>query len=77
MAQQFEATLTGSDSTVDGWVTENGNGVYTFKSVDDSLELTIAKNEHGHWERVGGSEPYFSAWVEELAEQISINKTTI
>jgi hypothetical protein len=69
MEQQFEAVLTGTDTPVNGIVTQN-NGAYEFNSLDESLQLTIARNEQGHWERVAGSEPYLSGWVDELAEQI-------
>jgi hypothetical protein len=74
MEQQFEAVLTGSDTPVNGIVTQTNNGIYEFRALDDSLQLTIARNEHGNWERIAGSEPYLSGWVEELAEQI---QTTI
>ncbi|MDB5130053.1 hypothetical protein [Mucilaginibacter sp.] len=74
MEQQFEAVLTGSDTPVNGIVTRKSNGIYEFSALDESLQLTIARNEHGHWERIAGSEPYFSGWVDELAEQI---QTTI
>jgi hypothetical protein len=70
MEQQFEAVLTGSDTPVNGIVTQKNNGIYEFSALDESLQLTIARNEHGHWERIAGSEPYFSGWVDELAEQI-------
>ncbi|GGH07301.1 hypothetical protein [Mucilaginibacter phyllosphaerae] len=69
MEQQFEAVLTGTDTTVNGVVTEQ-NGIYEFKAIDDSLQLTIARNNEGHWERIAGSEPYLSSWIDELAEQI-------
>jgi hypothetical protein len=74
MEQQFEAVLTGSDTPVNGIVTQKSNGIYEFSALDESLQLTIARNDHGHWERIAGSEPYFSGWVDELAEQI---QTTI
>jgi hypothetical protein len=74
MEQQFEAVLTGSDTPVNGIVTQKSDGIYEFSALDESLQLTIARNEHGHWERIAGSEPYFSGWVDELAEQI---QTTI
>lgn len=69
MNQQFDAVLTGSDTSVNGIVTVN-NGIYEFNALDESLQLTIAKDGDGNWERVAGSEPYFSGWVDELAEQI-------
>ncbi|MCQ6956699.1 hypothetical protein [Mucilaginibacter aquariorum] len=74
MEQQFEAVLTGSDTPVNGIVTQKSDGIYEFSALDESLQLTIARNEHGQWERIAGSEPYFSGWVDELAEQI---QTTI
>ena len=74
MEQQFEAVLTGSDTPVNGIVTQTNNGVYEFNALDESLQLVIAKDAEGQWTRVSGSEPYFSGWVDELAEQI---QTTI
>ena len=70
MQQQFEAVLTGTDTPVTGVVTETGTGIYQFKAIDGSMDLTIARNQDGNWERIAGSEPYLSGWVEELAEQI-------
>jgi len=70
MEQQFEAVLTGTDTPVTGIVTPTGNGVYEFKAIDESMELTIARDSRGNWERIAGSEPYLSGWVDELAEQI-------
>lgn len=76
MAQQFEAILTGSDSQIEGVVNsvihDGGTEAYEFRSLDDSLHLIIAKDAEGNWERIGGSEPYFSGWVDELAEQIKL-----
>jgi hypothetical protein len=73
--ESFETTLTGSDGLVDGLVTPvthaSFNEIYQFTSLDDSLHLTIAKDYSGKWIRVTGSEPYFSGWVDELAEQIT------
>ncbi|MCD8739619.1 hypothetical protein LT679_03305 [Mucilaginibacter roseus] len=80
MNEQFEAVLTGSDGPIDGIVTEltTGSGLaYKFQSIDESLELTIIRNEEGNWERVSGTEPYFSGWVDELTEQIQNNKTAL
>lgn len=77
MNEEFEAILTGSDGPIDGIVTlvnqDVGEG-FIFRSIDGTLEIMIARNERGHWERVAGSEPYFSGWVDELAEQIANNK---
>jgi hypothetical protein len=74
MKQQFEATLTGSDATYEGVVsTVNFDGyanAYEFESIDNSLHLIIAKNNDGNWVRLAGTEPYFSGWVDELAQQI-------
>ncbi|WP_295768743.1 hypothetical protein [uncultured Mucilaginibacter sp.] len=74
MEHQFDAVLTGSDSKIEGVVDliagDAGVQAYEFKSLDDSLHLIIARNEDGNWERIGGTDPYFSGWVDELAEQI-------
>lgn len=72
MEQQFEAVLTGTDTPVNGVVTQLNNGAYQFNALDESLQLTIARDENGHWERIAGSEPYLSGWVDELAEQLQI-----
>ncbi|MCC8408085.1 hypothetical protein LJ707_04035 [Mucilaginibacter sp. UR6-1] len=81
MNEQTEAVLTGSDGPIDGIVSviaQEGYGEgYIFRSIDGTLELIIARNERGYWERVAGSEPYFSGWVDELAEQINNNKQTL
>ena len=78
MKEQFEATLTGSDSSVDGIVTsidmDDFTKAYDFQSIDGSLHLVIAMDNRGKWERISGTEPYFSGWVDELAEQIAISK---
>lgn len=71
---QFKATLTGSDGQVDGTVQRIGNAgdpAYRFTSIDDTLHLIIARDEHGRWTRIEGTEPYFSGWVDELAEQVT------
>jgi hypothetical protein len=74
--EQFEAILTGSDSQIDGLVNKitykDYKEAYEFLSIDDSLHLIIAKNKDGRWVRVGGTDPYFSGWVDELAEQIDV-----
>ncbi|MBS1528607.1 MAG: hypothetical protein JST19_23375 [Bacteroidetes bacterium] len=74
MEKQFEAKLTGSDSLIDGIVTPihyaNYGLAYDFRSIDGTLHLLIGKDKHGHWVRIDGTEPYFSGWVDELAEQI-------
>jgi hypothetical protein len=70
MEQQFDAVLTGSDSDVNGIATRLASGAYEFNSLDGSLQLIIARDADGRWERVAGTEPYFSGWIGELAEQI-------
>lgn len=74
MEEQFEATLTGSDSLIDGVVTPIDYAMYgrayDFKSLDGTLRLIIGKDKKGRWERIDGTEPYFSGWVDELAEQV-------
>ncbi|MEB0261867.1 MULTISPECIES: hypothetical protein [unclassified Mucilaginibacter] len=76
MEQQFEAVLTGTDTPVTGIVREN-NGVYEFNALDESLQLTIGRNSEGRWERLAGSEPYLSGWVDELAEQIQTSNNLL
>ena len=75
MKQQFEAVLTGSDSPVDGVVSKiNFDGydnAYEFESIDNNLHIIIAKDDDGKWTRIAGTEPYLSAWVDELVQQIS------
>jgi Na+-translocating ferredoxin:NAD+ oxidoreductase RnfC subunit len=73
--EQFEAVLTGTDTPVNGIVTKLNNSVYEFRSLDESLQITISRDTNGRWTRIAGSEPYLSGWVDELAEQIqtSIN----
>jgi hypothetical protein len=75
MEQQFDAILTGSDSPVEGIVTQSNSDnfgqCWDFKSIDGTLHLVIAKDEKGRWTRVAGTEPYLSGWVDELAEQIA------
>ena len=73
MEQQFEATLTGTDSLIDGvaqQVNRAGyNEAYEFKSLDETLHLVIAKDTDGEWIRIEGTEPYLSSWIDELAAQ--------
>ena len=56
MEEQFEATLTGSDSLVDGIVTPvmyaMYGSAYDFKSLDGTLHLVIGKDKKGRWERI-------------------------
>jgi len=74
MEQQFEAVLTGTDSPIDGIVNrltyEGVINAFEFRSIDESLHLVIAQDEHGKWRRIAGTEPYLSSWVEELVQQI-------
>jgi hypothetical protein len=74
MKQQFEAILTGSDSPVDGIVSQidfdGFSNAYEFESIDNSLHLIIAKDDDGKWVRLAGTEPYLGSWVDELAQQI-------
>ena len=78
MREQFEAILTGTDGPVDGIVSplnlKNYSQAYEFKSLDGSLHLVIATDNKGKWQRLDGTEPYLSGWVDELAEQIAITK---
>lgn len=78
MGELFDATLTGSEGQVEGIVKQvdhDGFGnAYEFTSIDNTLHLIIARNDEGRWIRVAGTEPYFSGWVDELAEQISYLK---
>ncbi|MGN6640281.1 MAG: hypothetical protein ACTHJ8_15335 [Mucilaginibacter sp.] len=78
MNEEFEAVLTGSDSPIDGIVriityAQYGKA-YEFQSIDGTLHLIIGKNQKGRWERLDGTEPYLSGWVDELAEQVSKTK---
>jgi hypothetical protein len=73
MEQQSEATLTGTDSTIDGIVRQVNkagyNEAYEFESLDETLHLVIAKDSDGEWIRIDGTEPYLSSWIDELAAQ--------
>ena len=75
MEQQIDATLTGTEGPVNGTITKvNFDGVteaYRFDSVDDTLHLVIARDEHGHWQKIDGTEPYLFGWVDEMVEQIN------
>lgn len=79
MEQQFEAILTGTDTSIEGTVTQLNHDefgeVYQFISDDDTLHLIVTRDEHGHWIRVAGTDPYLSGWVDELAEQIRAKQT--
>jgi hypothetical protein len=72
MTKEFETTLNSAEGPVDGVVTERENGgqAWEFKSIDGTIEVVIAKDEDGEWRRIGGTQPYLSAWVDELAEKI-------
>ena len=74
MEQQFKATLCGTDSRIDGIVDKldvsGYPAAYQFISYDDTLHLTIAQDEKGHWHRIAGTEPYLTGWTDELVEQI-------
>ena len=78
MKEQFEATLTGTDGPVDGIVNplnlKNYSQAYEFKSLDDTLHLIIVMDNKGRWQRIDGTEPYLSGWVDELAEQVTVAK---
>ena len=80
MEQQFDAILTGSDSQIEGVVNViNYSGyaeAYEFNSLDETLNLVIAKDVDGRWIRLAGSEPYFAGWVDELVEQINYSTPT-
>ena len=72
--EQFDAILTGSDSPIEGIVSQttfDGGQAWDFKSIDESLHLVITLDNKGHWVRVDGTEPYLSGWVDELAELVS------
>lgn len=73
MKQQFNATLTGTDSIIEGTaqqVTWAGYAnAYEFKSIDGTLHLVIVKDQDSEWIRIDGTEPYLSSWIDELAEQ--------
>jgi len=72
--EQFEATLAGTDSSIDGIAQgityPNFNNAYEFKSTDGTLHLIIAKDAEGEWIRLTGTEPFLSSWIDELAEQV-------
>ncbi|MDB5112579.1 MAG: hypothetical protein JWR67_3693 [Mucilaginibacter sp.] len=74
MKQPFSATLTGSDSQIEGIAKPSNSygskNAWQFDSIDDSLHLVIVEDEKGYWHRIAGTEPYFSGWTDELAEQI-------
>lgn len=73
MEQQFDATLTGTDSEIDGTAQQvirpGYTEAYDFRSIDGTLHLVIGKDRDGEWIRLDGTEPYLSSWIDELAEQ--------
>jgi len=74
MKTPIDVTLTGSDTPVEGLaaaVIYEGQNAFEFKSTDETLHLIIARDNEGHWQRVGGTYPYFAGCVDELAEQVS------
>lgn len=78
MKTPIDITLTGSDGPVEGLakaIAHSGyNHAYEFLSTDETLHLIIAQDAGGQWHRVAGTDPYFSGWVDELAEQVSVVK---
>ena len=77
MEPEYDIILTGSDGPVEGIAHRldynDGNEAYEFNSVDETIQLIIAKQD-GQWIRIAGSDPYFTGWPDELAEQILIQK---
>ncbi|MDR3693658.1 hypothetical protein [Mucilaginibacter sp.] len=73
MKKQFETTLTGPESPIDGIASQlnNDGSAWEFKSIDGSLHLVIAKDEEGDWQRIDGTDPYLTSWIDELAEKIA------
>jgi len=75
MKQPIDVTLTGSDYDVAGTAKlvryPGYSDVYEFTSDDDTLHLIIGRDTNGDWRRIAGTDPYFSGWVDELAEQIT------
>ncbi|MGI4021104.1 MAG: hypothetical protein ACRYFA_06330 [Janthinobacterium lividum] len=70
----FVTVLAGTDGLIEGTVSAatvpDNKEEYTFSSFDGSLNLVIAKDEHGHWKRISSTEPYLSGWIDDLGEQI-------
>jgi len=71
MKQPIDVTLTGSDYDVKLVRYPGYSDVYEFTSDDDTLHLIIGRDTNGDWRRIAGTDPYFSGWVDELAEQIT------
>ena len=72
MNRQFETKLSSPQGLIDGVVTrKNEDGTaWEFKSIDGDMHLVIARDEEGEWQRVGGTEPYLSSWIDELAAKV-------
>jgi len=72
MNSQFETKLRSPQGLVDGVVTRIGpdGAAWEFKSIDGDLHLVIARDEEGEWQRIGGTEPYLSSWIDELAAKV-------
>lgn len=74
MEQEFDVILTGSDGPVEGVarkIPQNGHAdAYDFQSLDGTIHLIVAKQD-GEWVRIGGTDPYFTGWPDELIDQIS------
>jgi len=72
MNRQFETKLSSPQGLIDGVVTrKNEDGTaWEFKSIDGDLHLVIARDEEGEWQRIGGTEPYLSSWIDELAAKV-------
>jgi hypothetical protein len=78
MREQFDVTLTGSDSPIEGIVSAidlpGYSQAYEFKSIDETLQLVIGTDNSGKWHRIEGSEPYLSGWTAELADLVALAK---
>lgn len=78
MKAPIDVTLTGPDRPVEGMARlicyPGYDNVYEFKSADEKLKLVIGHDTSGNWQRIAGTDPYFSAWVDELAGQVSDKK---
>jgi len=72
MNRQFETKLSSPQGLIDGVVTrKNEDGTaWEFKSIDGDMHLVIARDEEGEWQRIGGTEPYLSSWIDELAAKV-------
>jgi hypothetical protein len=73
MKQQIETILHSPEGSIDGLLTSKSpdGDAWEFMSIDGTIHIVIAKDEEGRWERIGGTEPYLSSWVEELSEHIA------